>query len=56
MKIRLTISLLLSELLKLNRLESDAIDQNLTTLRNTASTNLGVSEPIVQRQGKKLES
>ena len=32
--------------------ESDAIDQNLTTLRNRVNE-LGVSEPIVQRQGKK---
>ena len=34
------------------RIESDAIDQNLTTLRNRVNE-LGVSEPIVQRQGKK---
>ena len=41
----------LSEL-EIEQIESDAIDQNLTTLRNRVNE-LGVSEPIVQRQGKK---
>jgi len=36
----------------IDQIESDAIDQNLTTLRNRVNE-LGVSEPIVQRQGKK---
>ena len=34
------------------QIEADAIDQNLTTLRNRVNE-LGVSEPIVQKQGKK---
>ena len=34
------------------QIEKDAIDQNLTTLRNRVNE-LGVSEPIVQKQGKK---
>lgn len=38
--------------LEIDQIESDAIDQNLTTLRNRVNE-LGVSEPIVQRQGKK---
>ena len=38
--------------LEIDHIESDAIDQNLTTLRNRVNE-LGVSEPIVQRQGKK---
>ena len=38
--------------LVIDQIESDAIDQNLTTLRNRVNE-LGVSEPIVQRQGKK---
>ena len=38
--------------LEIEQIESDAIDQNLTTLRNRVNE-LGVSEPIVQRQGKK---
>ncbi len=37
---------------EVEQIESDAIDQNLTTLRNRVNE-LGVSEPIVQRQGKK---
>ena len=37
---------------EIEQIESDAIDQNLTTLRNRVNE-LGVSEPIVQRQGKK---
>ncbi len=37
---------------EIKNIESDAIDQNLTTLRNRVNE-LGVSEPIVQRQGKK---
>ena len=37
---------------EVDQIESDAIDQNLTTLRNRVNE-LGVSEPIVQRQGKK---
>ena len=35
----------------ISQIQSDAIDQNLTTLRNRVNE-LGVSEPIVQRQGK----
>ena len=45
------ISLSLSED-EIVQIEADAIDQNLTTLRNRVNE-LGVSEPIVQRQGKK---
>ena len=45
------ISLSLSED-EIDQIEADAIDQNLTTLRNRVNE-LGVSEPIVQRQGKK---
>lgn len=45
------ISLKLTEQ-ELEQIEADAIDQNLTTLRNRVNE-LGVSEPIVQRQGKK---
>ena len=37
---------------EIEQIEADAIDQNLTTLRNRVNE-LGVSEPIVQRQGKK---
>ena len=37
---------------EIEQIESGAIDQNLTTLRNRVNE-LGVSEPIVQRQGKK---
>ena len=37
---------------EIEQIESDAIDQNLTTLRNRVNE-LCVSEPIVQRQGKK---
>ena len=37
---------------EIEQIESDAIDQTLTTLRNRVNE-LGVSEPIVQRQGKK---
>ena len=37
---------------EIKNIEADAIDQNLTTLRNRVNE-LGVSEPIVQRQGKK---
>ena len=46
----LVVSLKLNEV-DLEQIESDAIDQNLTTLRNRVNE-LGVSEPIVQRQGK----
>ena len=46
-----SIQLYLSEV-EIDQIESDAIDQNLTTLRNRVNE-LGVSEPIVQRQGKK---
>ena len=46
-----SIQLYLSEA-EIEQIESDAIDQNLTTLRNRVNE-LGVSEPIVQRQGKK---
>ena len=35
----------------ISQIQSDAIDQNLTTLRNRVNE-LGGSEPIVQRQGK----
>ena len=35
----------------ISQIQSDAIDQNLTTLRNRVNE-LGVSEPIVQSQGK----
>ena len=45
------ISLSLSED-EIDQIEADAIDQNLTTLRNRVNE-LGVSEPIVQKQGKK---
>lgn len=45
------LSLYLSEE-EIAKIESDAIDQNLTTLRNRVNE-LGVSEPIVQRQGKR---
>ena len=45
------ISLRLTEQ-EIEQIEADAIDQNLTTLRNRVNE-LGVSEPIVQRQGKK---
>ena len=45
------ISLSLSED-EIDQIEADAIDQNLTTLRNRVNE-LGVSEPIVQRQGQK---
>ena len=37
---------------EIEQIEADAIDLNLTTLRNRVNE-LGVSEPIVQRQGKK---
>ena len=37
---------------EMDQIQADAIDQNLTTLRNRVNE-LGVSEPIVQRQGKK---
>ena len=47
----LSVSLQLSEK-EIEQIEADAIDQNLTTLRNRVNE-LGVSEPIVQRQGKK---
>ena len=50
----LTVSLKLSEK-EIEQIEADAIDQNLTTLRNRVNE-LGVSEPIVQRQGKKKNS
>jgi len=46
----LSISLVLAEI-EVDQIKSDAIDQNLTTLRNRVNE-LGVSEPIVQRQGK----
>ena len=46
-----SLALSLSDL-EIEQIESDAIDQNLTTLRNRVNE-LGVSEPIVQRQGKK---
>lgn len=46
----LTISLVLAQT-EIDQIKSDAIDQNLTTLRNRVNE-LGVSEPIVQRQGK----
>ena len=46
-----SLRLVLSDL-EIEQIESDAIDQNLTTLRNRVNE-LGVSEPIVQRQGKK---
>ena len=46
-----SLKLFLSDL-EIEQIESDAIDQNLTTLRNRVNE-LGVSEPIVQRQGKK---
>ncbi len=46
-----SIQLYLSEA-EIDQIESDAIDQNLTTLRNRVNE-LGVSEPIVQRQGTK---
>ena len=49
-----SIQLYLSEA-EIDQIESDAIDQNLTTLRNRVNE-LGVSEPIVQRQGKKKNS
>ena len=45
------LSLYLSEE-EIAKIESDALDQNLTTLRNRVNE-LGVSEPIVQRQGKR---
>ena len=48
------ISLSLSED-EIDQIEADAIDQNLTTLRNRVNE-LGVSEPIVQRQGKKKQT
>ncbi len=44
------ITLVLSEE-SISQIQSDAIYQNLTTLRNRVNE-LGVSEPIVQRQGK----
>ncbi len=44
------ITLVLSEE-SISQIQSDAIDQNLTTMRNRVNE-LGVSEPIVQRQGK----
>jgi len=46
-----SLSLILAQA-EVEQIESDAIDQNLTTLRNRVNE-LGVSEPIVQRQGKK---
>ena len=46
-----SLKLALSDI-EIEQIESDAIDQNLTTLRNRVNE-LGVSEPIVQRQGKK---
>ena len=46
-----SLQLILSDI-EIEQIESDAIDQNLTTLRNRVNE-LGVSEPIVQRQGKK---
>jgi len=36
---------------RISELESNAVEQNLTTLRNRVNE-LGVSEPLVQRQGK----
>ena len=45
------ISLRLTEQ-EIEQIQADAIDQNLTTLRNRVNE-LGVSEPIVYRQGKK---
>lgn len=36
---------------EIEQIESDAIDQNLTTLRNRVNE-LGVSEPIVQKEGQ----
>ena len=45
------ISLRLTEQ-EIEQIEADAIDQNLTTIRNRVNE-LGVSEPIVYRQGKK---
>ncbi len=45
------IKLVLSEE-QIEQIETDAIDQNLTTLRNRVNE-LGVSEPIIQKQGKK---
>ena len=36
---------------EIEQIDSDAIDQNLTTLRNRVNE-LGVSEPIVQREGQ----
>mgnify|MGYP001156745694 FL=1 len=47
----MSLRLVLSDV-EIEQIESDAIDQNLTTLRNRVNE-LGVSEPIVQRQGKK---
>ena len=47
----LTISLQLTDA-EIDQIEADAIDQNLTTLRNRVNE-LGVSEPVVQKQGKK---
>ena len=46
-----SLQLILSDI-EIEQIESDAIDQNLTTLRNRVNE-LGVSEPIVQRQRKK---
>ena len=46
----LSLTLVLSEV-ALEEIISDAISQNLTTLRNRVNE-LGVSEPIVQKQGK----
>ena len=37
---------------QIEQIETDAIDQNLTTLRNRVNE-LGVSEPIIQKQGTK---
>ena len=45
------IKLVLSEE-QIEQIETDAIDQNLTTLRNRVNE-LGVSEPIIQKQGTK---
>lgn len=45
------ISLRLTEQ-EIEQIQADAIDQNLTTIRNRVNE-LGVSEPIVYRQGKK---
>ena len=36
---------------RVSELEANAVEQNLTTLRNRVNE-LGVSEPLVQRQGK----